>query len=105
MGSCLSIVVKPISLSTCLNAYTKVIPNMLLNVVVSPRITVDLSPEITGINTKVIKTPGLNVICNKVCSACTQQYLQVNPTVVLLSYDELANAEFDIYSNVYWKID
>ena len=47
---------------------------------------------------------GLNVICNVVCSVNKDAYLRVSPDVVWLTPDMLSG-EFDIYSNVIWKID
>ena len=48
---------------------------------------------------------GLMVTAGIVCSVSRNYYLRVVPDVVWLSPDELASAEFDIYSNVVWKID
>lgn len=47
----------------------------------------------------------LNVSCSLVCSIPNIRYLYAVPDVVWLSPDDLAGAEFDIYSNVVWKID
>ena len=48
---------------------------------------------------------GLKVSAGIVCSVNNDSYLRVVPDVVWLSPDELAYGEFDIYSNVVWKID
>ena len=48
---------------------------------------------------------GLKVTAGIVCSVNKDAYLRVVPDVVWLSPDELAYGEFDIYSNVVWKID
>ena len=48
---------------------------------------------------------GLKVTAGIICSVNKDAYLRVVPDVVWLSPDELASAEFDIYSNVVWKID
>ena len=48
---------------------------------------------------------GLKVTAGIICSVSKDAYLRVVPDVVWLSPDEVASAEFDIYSNVVWKID
>lgn len=48
---------------------------------------------------------GLKVTAGIICSVNKDAYLRVVPDVVWLSPDELAYGEFDIYSNVVWKID
>ena len=47
---------------------------------------------------------GLKGNVNLVCSVGKVLYLRVNPDVVWLTPDMLSG-EFDIYSNVVWKID
>ena len=47
---------------------------------------------------------SLNVICSLVCSVSKDFYLDVSPNVVWLTPD-MISGEFDIYSNVIWKID
>ena len=46
---------------------------------------------------------NLNVYCYRVC-ASHSEYLTVTPNMVWLTPDMLSG-EFDIYSNVSWKID
>lgn len=59
----------------------------------------------THINVSVMDvTPKLNVSGNLVCSVSGKIYLRVVPNVVWLTPDMLSG-EFDIYSNVVWKID
>lgn len=47
---------------------------------------------------------GLNVTCGLVCSTGQGAYLRVSPDYVWLTPDMLTG-EFDIYSNVVWRID
>lgn len=47
---------------------------------------------------------GLRGSVSLVCSIGKDAYLRVNPDVVWLTQDMLSG-EFDIYSNVVWKID
>ena len=47
---------------------------------------------------------GLNVSCNIVCSLNKDAYLRVEPDVIWLTPD-MIGGEFDIYSNVVWRID
>jgi hypothetical protein len=44
------------------------------------------------------------VTCSLVCSVSKDSYLNVNPDYIWLTPDMLSG-EFDIYSNVVWKID
>lgn len=46
----------------------------------------------------------LNVACSLVCSIPNVAYLHVMPDVVWLTPD-MIGGEFDIYSNVVWRID
>lgn len=66
----------------------------------------DFSEEKDGLEVSAwIIGDGLRVSAGIVCSVSRDSYLRVVPDVVWLSPDELASAEFDIYSNVVWKID
>lgn len=47
----------------------------------------------------------LNVYCYKICNIRQSKYLDVVPNIIWLTPDELDTATFDIYSNVFWKID
>ena len=49
-------------------------------------------------------TPKLKVSGHLVCSVNKDAYLRVSTDVLLLTPDMLSE-EFDIYSNVVWKID
>ena len=49
-------------------------------------------------------TPKLKVSGHLVCSVVGESYLRVMPDVVWLTPDMLSG-EFDIFSNVSWKID
>ena len=49
-------------------------------------------------------TPKLKVSGHLVCSVVGESYLRVMPDVVWLTADMLSG-EFDIFSNVSWKID
>lgn len=46
----------------------------------------------------------VNICCCRVCSVSSDDYLKVIPDMVWLTPDVLASAEFDIISNVTWKI-
>jgi hypothetical protein len=46
----------------------------------------------------------LKVRCNIVCGTNNNYYLNVTPNTVWLTPDMLSG-EFDIYSNVVWRID
>lgn len=46
----------------------------------------------------------LHITCSLVCSANKNQYLMVDPTFVWITPETLSG-EFNIYSNVFWKID
>lgn len=45
------------------------------------------------------------VVCSLVCTINRTSYLKVNPDYVWLTPDILSSGEFNIYSNVAWKID
>ena len=47
---------------------------------------------------------SLHVVCSVVCSVSKDFYLDVSPDVVWLTPD-MIGGEFDIYSNVIWRID
>lgn len=47
---------------------------------------------------------GLKVICSLVCTVNRDAYLRVEPDYVWLT-SEMLSGEFDIYSNVSWRID
>lgn len=47
----------------------------------------------------------LDVTCGLVCSVNGTEYLDVYPTIIWLSPDMLANADFEIRSNVSWNIN
>ena len=81
---------------SCLSVTAKRISEELN--VVATRIGEELSVTAKGIE-------RLKVTCSIICSVNNDAYLRVVPDVVWLSPDELASAEFDIYSNVVWKID
>lgn len=46
----------------------------------------------------------LNILCNVLCSANNERYLYVIPNIVWLTPDTIGE-EFNIYSNVVWKIE
>lgn len=48
---------------------------------------------------------GLKGYASLVCSTNRDTYLRVNSDVVWLTSDILSSGEFEIYSNVIWKID
>ena len=47
---------------------------------------------------------GIQVACSVICSVNKDAYLRVSPDVVWLTPD-MVSGEFDIYSNVIWRID
>lgn len=53
----------------------------------------------------VINEKLVGVYCYRVCSIASEQYLIATPNNVWLSSDIFSSAEFDIISNVVWKID
>ena len=56
-------------------------------------------------NIKVLPvSPKLKVHVNVLCSVTNKKYLQVTPNIIWLSPDTIGG-EFDIYSNVVWRID
>lgn len=56
-------------------------------------------------NIKVLPvSPKLKVHVNVLCSVTNKKYLQVTPNIVWLSPD-MIGGDFDIYSNVVWRID
>lgn len=58
-----------------------------------------------SINVNVMDvTPKLKVSSHLVCSVGGGSYLRVSPNIVWLTPD-MIGGEFDIYSNVVWKID
>lgn len=61
-----------------------------------------VTPNITVNSTHV--GAELKVCCNIVCGTPNNYYLNVTPNVVWLTPD-MIGGEFDIYSNVVWKID
>lgn len=48
---------------------------------------------------------GLNVTARLVCTANRDAYLNVSPNVLWLSPDMFDSAEFEIISNVVWKVE
>lgn len=50
-------------------------------------------------------TSHLRMMCGVVCNVNKDAYLQVTPTVVWLTPEELSSAEFDIYTNQKWEIE
>lgn len=53
----------------------------------------------------VLNEKLVGVYCYRVCSITSEQYLIVSPNNLWLSSDVFDSAEFDIISNVVWKID
>ena len=53
----------------------------------------------------VVNEKLVGIHCYRVCSITSEQYLIVLPDNVWLSSDAFDSVEFDIISNVVWKID
>ena len=108
MDSCLQI--KTNIKNSCLNVNVNKVTNNL-NVKVNTHngfssfVRTDVIDHILNVNTSITEKLMGGVRCHRVCSITSERYLIVLPDIIWLSPDELISSEFDIYSNVVWKID
>ena len=90
----------------CLNLKTEYIKKPL-NIIIQRydilTVKTDHLNDLLYIKTYSIATIS-NVYCYKVCSNTQRGYLNVAPNIVWLTPDTISG-EFDIYSNVVWRID
>lgn len=59
--------------------------------------------QLLAVDSRLLNAP-LNVSCSLICDINSEFYLYVEPDVIWLTPD-MVSEEFDIYSNVVWKID
>lgn len=91
----------------CLNVSTYIIKNniqaKILNINNSLNINTILLSSRFQLETKKVGT-GLQITCGIICSVNNDYYLEVSKDTIWLTPDMIAE-QFDIYSNVVWKID
>ena len=94
-------------MSTCLKTKASSYSGCIIADVTWVKSNIDVTVESDTNNLKpVIKflNNPLRVTCSLVCSANKEQYLIVDPTFVWITPETLSG-EFNIYSNIFWKID